>query len=525
MVGAGAIKPLLELCECNPPNAKIEACAAEVIRHLCAEASNRQLMVLGRGDQGAQKKGEHVPSALVNICSRLHGGPICSFATGALVLLSQEETCRQALVDGVQVGGAGAREGLVVPACVDLLCSSTDHAVLANAAQTIANLALGSTTRASQSWALISRIIKHNAVDALGRICSDASLLAPPAPNAKIANGSGAAAVEGSNSVGGGGGGGNSTGGGRRAVTSAAAALLNLSSGGGAEASADGASEEAVSAASLSAECRVAMVQDGAVYALVGLCNRCVVGGESASPTARPPIEYPDDDDDEAAVLSMAGARSASLAGGGGGVGGGGSGDASKGSASGSNDSMLLGYAAGALANLALEERCRPRMVHEGCVAPLARLCTSSPGGSTGGGISGSDMNGDYDELVLGNAVQALASLTLDTESVPRMLQHDLVGTLAAVTDKALSLGLGLSQTRNRCLHSPCHCAYIHHAIMLTFTMPLCLQPPCHYAYSHHIAIVHMYIHHIIISCTLILTTVTAHCTPPLPIRVRNNVT
>jgi hypothetical protein len=98
---------------------KVVAVATEALRHLCLDEASQEQVVFDGAVQ-----------SLVKVCGRTQSGPICGFATGALVNLSKSKACRTSLI----------QQGGVIPALVDLIGSSSDATVLANAASAIANL-------------------------------------------------------------------------------------------------------------------------------------------------------------------------------------------------------------------------------------------------------------------------------------------------------------------------------------------------------------------------------------------------
>ena len=83
---------------------------------------------------------------------------------------------------------------------------------------------------------------------------------------------------------------------------------------------------------------------------------------------------------------------------------------------SGSADDAVLRNAAAALANLALAEGLRGKLVGDGAVWPLVQLVSSAS-----------------DSQVLGNAAAALRNLARDEASRPRIVQEGAVGPLVQV--------------------------------------------------------------------------------------------
>ena len=87
---------------------------------------------------------------------------------------------------------------------------------------------------------------------------------------------------------------------------------------------------------------------------------------------------------------------------------------------SGSADDAVLRNAAAALANLALAEALRGKLVGDGAVWPLVQLVSSAS-----------------DSQVLGNAAAALRNLARDEASRPRIVQEGAVGPLVQVRSLA----------------------------------------------------------------------------------------
>ena len=73
-------------------------------------------------------------------------------------------------------------------------------------------------------------------------------------------------------------------------------------------------------------------------------------------------------------------------------------------------DKSVCGYAAGALANLALHEPSRPLIVSEGAVAALVKLCGG--GGAASGGACASGVAGNSDATAAAAAAAAAPAPT-----------------------------------------------------------------------------------------------------------------